>query len=201
MSANKAVDAFLHQIDASIASYLEACVHCGECAEACHFYEVTRDPRYTPTYKLRPMVRAYKRHLAPFSGLRRAFGLAPSEVTVEELREWAPLVYDSCTMCARCTLVCPMGIDIATSIRRMREGMVVAGVAPEGLVNASNKALETGSPLGVGLKALKKQISDQEEETGIPVELDKQGADYLVILSAMEVLGFPEIIGALARIF
>ncbi|MCB2102455.1 MAG: (Fe-S)-binding protein [Rhodobacterales bacterium] len=200
-SAEAAVQAFLGQIDASIASYLETCVHCGECAEACHFYEVTKDPRYTPTWKLQPMVRAYKRHLAPFSGLKRALGLAPSEVTLDELEEWSELVYDACTMCARCTVVCPMGIDIATAIRRMREGMVAAGVAPEGLHEASDRALNTGSPLGLTLRVLQKQIADQEKETGIPVPVDVKGADYLVILSAMELIGFPEVIGALSRIF
>ena len=44
-----------------------------------------------------------------------------------DLREWEELLFDTCTMCGRCTTVCPMGIDIAsivggraTSIRRGR---------------------------------------------------------------------------------
>ena len=200
-SAAVAVEKFLALTDAPIASYLEACVHCGECAEACHFYLVTEDPKYTPTYKLRPMVRAYQRHKAPFADLKRALGLAPSEVTEAELEEWSPLVYDSCTLCGRCTVVCPMGIDIAGAIRKMREGMTAGGFAPLDLYKAADRAIETGSPLGVGVKALRKTVEIQEKKTGIPVPLDKQGADYLVILSAMEIIGFPETIGALARLF
>ncbi len=199
--AAAAVDMFLKVTDAAIASYLDACVHCGECAEACHFYLSSNDPRFTPTYKLKPLVKAYKRHKAPFSTLMRGIGLAPAELTFEELQEWSELVYDSCNMCGRCTLVCPMGIDIAGSVRKMREGFVAADLAPEGLRSAEANALRTGSPMNVTPKALKATIASQEKETGIPVALDKKGADYMVILSAMEVMGYPEVIGSLARIF
>jgi len=199
--AKKAVDKFLEVIDADIAAFAESCVHCGECAEACHFYIATKDPKYTPTYKLFPLVKAYKRHMAPLSGIKKMFGLVPAEVTEDELREWEPLVYDSCTMCGRCTLVCPMGIDIAGTIRKMREGYVAAEIVPDGLMSAAANAERTGSPMGVTLKALAAQIKHQEEETGIPVEIDKKGADYMALLSSMEIMGFPEIIGAYSKLF
>lgn len=199
--AKAAVDMFLKVTDAAIASYLDACVHCGECAEACHFYLSTHDPRYTPTYKLMPLVKAYKRHKAPMSTLTRALGLAPAELTFEELDAWSELVYDSCNMCGRCTLVCPMGIDIAGSVRKMREGFVAADLAPAGLRAAEANALRTGSPMNVTQKALRATVAVQEKATGIPVALDKNGADYMVILSSMEVMGYPEVIGSLARIF
>jgi len=199
--AKKAVDKFLEVIDADVAAFAESCVHCGECAEACHFYIATKDPKYTPTYKLFPLVKAYKRHKAPLSGIKKMLGLVPAEVTEEELREWEPLVYDSCTMCGRCTLVCPMGIDIAGTIRKMREGYVAAEIVPEGLMAAAVNAERTGSPMGVTLKALSAQIKHQEDETGIPVEIDKKGADYMALLSSMEIMGFPEIIGAYSKLF
>ncbi len=128
-----AVDKFLEQTDSEVASFFEACVHCGMCAEACQFHLSTGDPKYTPIYKLRPMERAYKREKAPFSRLKKMLGLAPKPVTEKELIEWAPLVYDGCNMCKRCTLVCPMGIDIAGTIRKMRAGYAAAGLAPEEL--------------------------------------------------------------------
>ncbi|MGD9786006.1 MAG: (Fe-S)-binding protein [Hyphomicrobiaceae bacterium] len=199
--AEAAVDKFLQVTDSAIASYLEACVHCGECSEACHFYLSTHDPRYTPIYKLQPLVKAYKRHKAPLSTVTRALGLAPAETTFDELQAWSELVYDSCNMCGRCTLVCPMGIDIAGSVRKMREGFVAADLAPEGLRTSEANALRTGSPMNITPKALRAQIAGQERETGIPIALDKKGADYMVILSAMEVMGYPEVIGALSRIF
>lgn len=199
--AQKAVAKFLDFIDADVAAYADSCVHCGECAEACHFYIATKDPKYTPTYKLFPLVKAYNRHKAPLSGIKRMLGLAPAEVTEEELREWEPLVYDSCTMCGRCTLACPMGIDIAGTIRKMREGYVAAGLVPDGLIAAAENADRTGSPMGVTIKALSAQIVRQEKETGIAIEVDKKGADYMAILSSMEIMGYPEIIGAYAKLF
>lgn len=196
-----AIQTLLEQTDSDIASYLEACVHCGECAEACHFYLSTKDPKYTPTYKLMPLVKAYKRHKAPLRSVRALFGLVPDEVTEDELREWETLIYDSCTMCGRCTLVCPMGIDIAGTVRKMREGYAAAGIVPEGLSNAVENVERTGSPMGVTVKALLAQIARQEKETGIEIPVDKKGVDYMAIMSSMEIMGFPETIGAYAKIF
>ena len=201
MSVDAAIAKFLEATDATTSAYFEACVHCGECADACHFYLATNDPKYIPVNKLWPMLKTYQRYKAPFAGLKRALGLAPGPLTQQELEDWSTLVYDACNMCGRCTVVCPMGIDIAGTIAKMRQGFVAAGLAPPGLKHLEQKALETGSPMGVGLKALKAQIAHQEKETGIPVELDKKGADYMVILSSMEIMGYPETIGALARIF
>lgn len=200
-TVDTAVRKFLDFTDADVASYLETCVHCGECAEACHFYLSSHDPKYTPTYKLFPLVKAYKRHKAPLSSLKKMIGLVPAELTEEELREWEPLVYDSCTMCGRCTLVCPMGIDIAGTIRKMREGYAAAGIVPDGLKSAAENAERTGSPMGVTLKALQAQLAHQEAETGIRIEIDKQGADYMAIFSSMETMGYPEIFGAYAKLF
>src|ERR1017187_4810152 len=65
--ARMAAQEFVRQISRDAAFQLEACVRCGQCADACHFYLVTRDPRYTPVYKLRPMLRAYQREREPDS--------------------------------------------------------------------------------------------------------------------------------------
>ena len=200
-TATTAINTLLAQTDADVAAYLEACVHCGECAEACHFFQATKDPKYTPTYKLQPLVKAYKRHKAPLRSIRAMFGLVPDEVTEEELREWEPLVYDSCNMCGRCTLVCPMGIDIAGTIRKMREGYAAAGLVPEGLNQARKNVERTSSPMGVTAKALLAQIGHQEEDTGLKIPVDVAGVDYLAIFSSHEIMASPEIIGAYAKIF
>ena len=199
--ARKAAQAFAAQIGRVVAFQLEACVHCGQCAEACHFYLVTKDPRYTPVHKLQPMLKTYQRERAPFAAARKLLGLAPVEATAQELETWSGLLYDSCNLCGRCTLACPMGIDIASLVRRAREGMSAAGFAPKDHYTAAARALETGSPIGVRWPALKRQIEIQEEETGLKIPVDVEGADYLVVLSSIEVIGYAEGIGALARIF
>ena len=94
--ARRAAQEFVAQVGRDAAFQLEACVHCGQCADACHFHLVTGDPRHVPIYKLWPMLKAYQREAAPFSSLKKALGLAPPEVTAEELHEWSELLYDSC---------------------------------------------------------------------------------------------------------
>ena len=154
-----------------------------------------------PVWKLRPMLKAYRRSRSPSAGLKRLLGILPADPTAAELNEWSELLYDSCNLCGRCTLACPMGIDIATLVRRAREGMSAAGFAPPDLYKAAERALDTGSPIGVGWPALRRQIKLQEKETGLAIPVDVEGADYLVVLSSMEIIGYAETLGALARIF
>jgi len=199
--ADLAVREFVAQSKKGAALMLEACVHCGQCADACHFYQASRDPRHTPIYKLRPMLKAYEREAAPFSTVKKMLGLVPATPGAEELTAWSELLYDSCNLCGRCTLVCPMGIDIAALVRRAREAMSAAGFAPEDMYKAAERAIETGSPIGVRWPALKRQIELQEQETGLKIPVDVEGAEYMVLLSSIETIGFPEVIGALARIF
>ena len=53
----RAKNVFLEKLDANMAIELESCIHCGMCAEACHFYLGTQDPKYTPIRKLELMKR------------------------------------------------------------------------------------------------------------------------------------------------
>ena len=106
---------FVKDFGRTSAIYMESCVHCGMCAQACPFYVATEDPRLTPIWKLEPFKQAYKREAGPFAFFYRMLGLKKA-VTVDELLEWQELLYDTCTMCGRCTLACPMGIDIATLV-------------------------------------------------------------------------------------
>jgi Fe-S oxidoreductase len=51
------------------------------------------------------------------------------------------------------------------------------------------------------LPAVKAQMKHAEEDTGIEIPLDKEGAEYMVLLSSMEIINFPEYLKAIARIF
>jgi Fe-S oxidoreductase len=196
----RGINAFKEQIDAPVATFFSACVHCGMCAEACLFYTETEDPRYTPIYKLEPLRRIWKQEYTFWGRLARALGLS-KPVTDTELTQWETLVYDSCTLCGRCSMVCPVGNDIAYMIRKMREGMAASGHAPEGLIGATKRAVTIGSPMGVKLPALQAQIRHLEEDTGIKVPVDVEGVEYMCLLSSMEIMNFPEYIGAMAKIF
>ena len=197
---NKATRALLEQIDAPTMSFFTSCVHCGMCADACLFYTETGDPKYTPIYKVLPMRRVWQREFTFMGRLMKALGLS-KPLSEDELARWEELVYDSCTLCGRCSLVCPVGNDITYMIRKFREGMVAAGFAPKGLKGAMQRAIELGSPMGVNLQTLTARIKHAEEATGLTIPLDKAGADYMMLLSSAELAEFDEIIPAVTRIF
>jgi Fe-S oxidoreductase len=200
LSLERGLNALRAEIDAPVAAFFSSCVHCGLCAEACLFYVETGDPKYTPITKLEPLRRVWEAEFTLFGRLKGLFGLN-KKVTDEMLAEWEPLLYDSCSMCARCSMVCPVGNDIQYMIRKTREGMVAAGHAPEGLITAAARAVRTGSPMGLKWKTLQVQIDHVEASSGLKVPVDAEGADYLVMLSSMEIINFPEYLEAITKIF
>ena len=198
-SLEKGVRVLKEVIDAPIASYFNSCVHCGLCAEACLFYTETGDPKYTPIHKLEPLRRVYEQEYTVLGRLKKLIGLSKA-VTDAELGEWQELVYNSCTLCARCSAVCPVGNDIVYMVRKFREGMSAAGHAPEGIKGAVNRTVTVGSPMNVKLPAVQAQMKHVENDYGIPIPLDAEGAEYMVMLSSMEIMNFPEYLAAVAKI-
>ncbi len=194
-----AMRAFVREFGAASATYLESCIHCGMCAEACHYFVQTNDPRYTPVRKLEPFKQAYKREAGPFAFFYRLFNLKP-QVTAAELREWQELIYDSCTMCGRCTLICPMGIDIARLVGQARHGMFQAGLVPHELWAVAERAEREGSPLGATPKVFKDRIAWLADENAVDIPLDRDVADILVTMSSIEIMKYPQAIVATARV-
>lgn len=194
-----AMDGFAKDFGRRAAIYMESCIHCGNCAEACHFFLATRDPKYTPIWKLEPFRRAWKREAGPFSWLHRAFGREPA-VTLAQLEEWQELLYDSCTMCGRCTAACPMGIDIASLVGQARHGMFRAGLVPPDLLSAAERAEREGSPLGATPKVLRERLEWLSDEHEVPLHLDLEQADVLVTLSSVEIMKYPLSLVAFAKV-
>lgn len=197
--AAAALQAFMRDMTRATATYLESCIHCGHCAEACHFYVTSGDARHTPIWKLEPFKQAYQREAGPFAWLVRALNLK-RDVAAGQLREWQELLYDTCTMCGRCTLACPMGIDIAGMVAQARHGMFAAGLVPHELWAAADRAEREGSPLGATPKVLKERIAWLEDEHGVKIALDRAQADILVTLSSIELMKYPASLVALAKI-
>lgn len=195
-----AVNAIKEQIDARVVAYFSSCIHCGLCAEACLFYTETGDPRYTPIYKLEPMRKVWRQEYTFWGKLATKLGLS-KPLTEQDLADWEDLVYDSCSLCARCTLVCPVGNDMVYMIRKEREGMAASGYAPEGMKGAVERSLKIGSPMGVTKDTLQAVLKNVEKEVGMPLPLDQPGVDYLALLSSMEIMNFHEYIVGLAKIF
>lgn len=199
-SIDKGINALKRQVDSTVAAFFSSCVHCGICSEACLFFTETGDPKRTPINKTEPLRRIWKSEFTLMGRVGKALGLT-KKVDDQFLEEWQELVYDSCTLCGRCSMVCPVGNDIALMIRKTREGMAAAGQAPEGLIGATNRSVTIGSPMGVTWKALSAQIRHVEEDTGLKIPVDIEDVDYMLLLSSMEIMNFPEFIEAVAQIF
>ncbi|MCC6610886.1 MAG: (Fe-S)-binding protein [Burkholderiales bacterium] len=180
----RAMQAFARDTTRTVATYLESCIRCGHCAEACHFYVASHDPQYTPIWKLQPFRRLYKK----------------KKITAQELRDWQELIYDSCTLCGRCTLACPMGIDIAGLVTRARHAMFAAGLVPHELHAVAERAEREGSPLGATPKVLKERIEWLADEHEVEIALDRPQADILITLSSIEIMKYPASLVALAKI-
>ncbi|MCU7810922.1 MAG: (Fe-S)-binding protein [Candidatus Thiodiazotropha sp. (ex Notomyrtea botanica)] len=188
------------QIDARISSYLSSCVHCGICAEACLFYTETNDPRYTPIHKVEPLKKLWQAENTFWGKLGKSLGLI-KPLTESDFADWEQLVYDSCTLCGRCSMVCPVGNDITYMIRKIREGFSVAGYAPDGMKEATKRALTIGSPMGVTIKTVQAALAHVEKDTGLKIPVDQQNAEYMTLFSSMEIVNFPEYIESIAKIF
>lgn len=193
-----ALRSFVAEFGRTAALHLESCVRCGLCAEACHFHVTTGDPRYAPVLKLEPLRRAYEREAGPFAALRRAFGRDRGP-TLAELAEWQELVYDSCTMCGRCTTVCPMGIDIAELVKQTRHGMFEAGLVPERLALMDRAARQWGSTATPG-EDLPDILAEAAQAHGVEIPCDLPQADLLVTAALAELGEHTKALADAARI-
>jgi len=193
-----AVNTFVSEFGSRAASYMESCVRCGLCAQACHFYLTTGDEKYTPIHKIRPFEQAYLRHAGPFAPLYRFFGLTPS-VDLEELENWEELIYDSCTLCGRCTLACPMGIDIAELVKEARHGMYKAGLMPDRLAQIVRNAEVKHSPFGEP-EDFRRRVREIAKRFKVKIPLDMKQADLLLTTAPGDLDDTPQSTAAAARI-
>lgn len=182
--------------DRALALDLESCVNCGYCSEACHFYQSTQDPRYTPTRKLDLLRRVHARETAAFAPLRR---LVTRDITADDLREWQELVYDSCTECGRCSMACPMGINIARGVNVMREALWQAGLAPLELMAVAQEQAGRGTVFGVGPTELARTVEALRAQ-GVVIPLDEPQADVLLVSTVIDVLLYQDALAATARV-
>jgi Fe-S oxidoreductase len=193
-----AMRSFVREFGVTAALHMEACVRCGMCAEACHFYVATGEAKYTPVYKLEPFRQAYFRETGPFAPVVRALNLA-RKLTVGELQQWQELIYDSCTMCGRCTMVCPMGIDIAELVKEARHGMFQAGLIPERLALMDRTARQWGSP-ATPAEDLPDILADVGREHGVEIFCDLPRADILVTAAPAELSDHTKALADAARV-
>jgi len=192
----RAKKAFMQKLNGHRAVDLDSCLQCGMCAEACHFYEATQNEKYAPVYKFRLLRRFYRREMSPMRWFYRLF---TPDITAPDLKEWQHLVYDACTGCGRCDMICPMGIKISAAIRVVRHGLAAAGYVPPEMRVVRNEQRDQNTLFGVGPEQLKALVSKLDAQ-GINIPLDREQADVMLLTTAVEVLLFPDAFASSARI-
>jgi Fe-S oxidoreductase len=188
---------FSERIQAEQAGDLEACVHCGLCAEACHFRVTTGNPKYTPARKFELIRRFYRREVGPFKWL---YKLTTKDITAQDLEDWQELVYDSCTTCGRCSMICPMGINIAELVTITRAALANAGLVPADLRAVQQEQEGYGTVFGAGPDMLKQAVG-KFAEMGVEIPLDKDQADYMILTSVVDIMLFNDQLASTANIF
>ena len=136
--ANKALGKKYTRLVGSAAANM--CAHCGWCIDACHVYLASRNPADTPVAKAERIRRVYKKDHDWLSKVF-PFWTGAKKLTEEELEKWVTLAYRDCTLCERCVVNCPMGVETPQLIAAARSALVAAGKAPEILTQLADMAI------------------------------------------------------------
>lgn len=197
------------KLNRQIVGSLVACVHCGMCAESCHYVLANpEDPTYAPAYKADRLRKIFKRHYDWTGRVFPALVGAKSVFTDEELEELKDIAFGKCTNCRRCSINCPMGVDFATLNRTMRGLLVSVGVMPEGVSVVSKDQWEIGNQMGVLKEDYLDTLAWMEEEMQLELEddtatipIDKANANIMYTINPREVKYDPRTISNAAKIF
>lgn len=199
ISTSSAVNTFVKETGGYVASQLEACTRCGICAEACHFYQATGNPEFAPVWKVELLKRAYEQRFTLVGKAKLALGI-DKPITDDDLVHFSKIVYEACTLCNKCSIVCPMGIQLGPLIHEVRTAFSKANVVPADLMAAVQKQVEEGSPLGVTDDVFESRLEWVADEWEVEIPVDVKGADTLVVFSSIEIMKFPNNLAAIAKI-
>ena len=175
--------------------FMDVCVRCGACADKCHYFIGTGDPKNMPVLRAELLRSVYRNDFTMVGKiLKRVAGAR--EMTLDVLKEWWYYLYQ-CTECRRCSVFCPYGIDTAEITIMGRELMNLLGLNIDWIATPAANCYRTGNHLGIQPHAYKDMIDffveDIEDITGVNVEpsLNRKGADILFITPSGDVFADP----------
>jgi Fe-S oxidoreductase len=175
--------------------FMDICVRCGACADKCHFYIGSGDPKNMPVLRAELLRSVYRRY---FTAAGRLFPrlAGARDLTVEVLKEWFYYFYQ-CTECRRCSVFCPYGIDTAEVTMLARELLTLVGCNINWVIEPVANCFRTGNHLGVqphGFKdSIEFAVDELEDLTGIRVEVPimKKGAEVLFVMPSADYFASP----------
>ena len=167
----KVIQNVLKNAGARLKTYVNTCVSCGLCSEACHYYlSHDNDPRFSPAGKVKQtMMEMIKKK---------------GRVSQEFIKKAAEIAYTQCNVCKRCSMYCPFGIDIAYIMLTVRRICHLLGVTPLYLQDTAHSHAATLNQMWVKEDEWIDTLQWQEEEarSEIPtlrIPIEKEGADIM----------------------
>ncbi|MHC4768401.1 MAG: response regulator [Planctomycetota bacterium] len=207
--AQTVIERLGQKLNRQITGSMVACVHCGLCTDSCHYVLANPgDPTYAPAYKADQIRKLFKRHYDWTGRVFPWWVKARSVYTDEELETLKDIVFGKCTNCRRCSLNCPMGVDLATFNRMARGLLVSVGIMPEGVAVVSKDQWETGNQMGVlpedyleTIEWMAEELADEldDPEAGIPI--DNMDCNVVYSINPREVKYDPRTIADAAKVF
>jgi Fe-S oxidoreductase len=182
--------------------FMDVCVRCGACADKCHFFIGSGDPRNMPVLRAELLRSIYRKD---FTALGKVFGKLAGgrELTEDVIKEWFYYFYQ-CTECRRCSVFCPYGIDTAEITMMGRELLGLLGLYVNWVIEPVANCYRFGNHLGIqphGLvDTLEFMAGDIEEATGIKVDIpiNKKGAEILFVTPSGDFVADPGIYTCMA---
>lgn len=177
--------------------FMDICVRCGACADKCHFYIASGDPKNMPVLRAELIRSVYKKYFTT-SGKFLGRLAGARELNEEVLKEWWSYFFQ-CTECRRCSVFCPYGIDQAEVTIIGRELLNLVGLNIDWIAGPVANCYMKGNHLGIEPHAFKGNIEsmcdDIEDMTGIRVNptFNRKGAEILFVTPSGDYLGEPGI--------
>ncbi|MEF2143920.1 MAG: (Fe-S)-binding protein [Desulfovibrionaceae bacterium] len=181
----------------SLKVFMDICVRCGACADKCHYFIGSGDPKNMPVLRAELMRSVYRKDFTLAGKILTK--LTGSRVMEEDvLKEWF-IYYYQCTECRRCSLFCPYGIDTAEITMMARELMHLVGLNINWILEPVANCNRTGNHLGIQPQAFKDimdfMVDDIEEVTGVRVKapLNEPGHEILFVTPSGDAFADPGI--------
>jgi Fe-S oxidoreductase len=177
--------------------FMDTCVRCGACADKCHFFLGSGDPKNMPVLRAELLRSIYRKD---FTAMGKIFGkLAGGRPLTEDvIKEWFYYFYQ-CTECRRCSVFCPYGIDTAEITMMGRELLGLLGLYVNWVIEPVANCFRTGNHLGIQphglMDTLEFMADDIEDATGVKVDIpmNKKGAEVLFVVPSGDYVADPGI--------
>jgi Fe-S oxidoreductase len=205
--AKRALDVLRGRLNRQLEASLEVCVRCGICGDSCHYYVANPKPEHVPAYRAEQLRKIY-RGLFDLIGKTAPGWVGAAELDQKMVDDLIATTFGTCTMCGRCVLNCPMGVDTRHVVRTARAMLTAIDMTPEGLKATVDVHLEAGNNMGVGeedyvetLEWMEEELQEELDDPTLKIPINKKNARMVYTLNPREVKYFPYLIQAAAKIF